>query len=166
MHPGKAASTTWCCTQAAIARTEPAATASSKVQKPRRNTSNKKLGLYHVSRRAPWRVRHHFPSESNAWYYCGPGLSPRRTLGKPRYTQVLPRGTSDGVHTSVSRITVTCRVRNNRIICQSSDPLGGMAITLNQWILLTARAIQSAAVAPNARRGTRLPSSQVPDLAR
>ena len=29
------------------------------------------------------RVRHHFPSESDSWYYCGPGPSPRRTLGKP-----------------------------------------------------------------------------------
>ena len=67
---------------------------------------------------------------------------------------------------SLEIITVTCRVRNNRIICQSSDPLGGMAITLNQWILLTARAIQSAAVAPNARRGTRLASSQVVRIAR
>ena len=113
-----------------------------------------------------WRVRHHFPSESNAWYYCGPGLSPRRTLGKPRYTQVLPRGTSGGVRASVSRITVTCRVRNNRIICQSSDPLEGMAITLNQWILLTARAARPDAVAPNARRGTRLPSPQVLRIAR
>ena len=67
---------------------------------------------------------------------------------------------------SLEIITVTCRVRNNRIICQSSDPLEGMAITLNQWILLTARAIQSDAVASNARRGTRLPSSQVSDVAR
>ena len=67
---------------------------------------------------------------------------------------------------SLEIITVTCRVRNNRIICQSSDPLEGMAITLNQWILLTARAIQSDAVAPHARRGTRLPSSQVSRIAR
>ena len=74
---------------------------------------------------------------------------------------------TDSVRVSVSqKITVTCRVRNNRIICQSSDPLEGMAITLNQWILLTARTIQSDAVAPNACRGTRLPSPQVPDVAR
>ena len=73
---------------------------------------------------------------------------------------------TDSVHTSVSRITVTCRVRNNRIICQSSDPLEGMAITLNQWILLTARAARPDAVAPNARRGTRLPPPQVSRIAR
>ena len=71
--------------------------------------------------------------------------------------------THAGTSASVSRITAMCRVRNNRIICQSSDPLEGMAITLNQWILLTARAIQSDAVAPNARRGTRLPPPQVSD---
>ena len=66
---------------------------------------------------------------------------------------------------SLEIITVTCWVRNNRIICQSSDPLG-MAITLNQWILLTARAARPDAVAPNARRGTRLVSSQVVRIAR
>ena len=74
--------------------------------------------------------------------------------------------THAGTSAGVSRITVMCRVRNNRIICQSSDPLEGMAITLNQWILLTARAARPDAVAPNARRGTRLPSPQVLRIAR
>ena len=73
---------------------------------------------------------------------------------------------TDSVHTSVSQITVTCRVRNNRIICQSSDPREGMAITLNQWILLTARAARPDAVAPSARRGKRLLPPQVSRIAR
>ena len=64
--------------------------------------------------------------------------------------------THAGTSASVSRITAMCRVRNNRIICQSSDPLEGMAITLNQWILLTARAARPDAVAPHARRGAHI----------
>ena len=129
------------------------ATASSKVQKPRRNTSNQKAGI--VSRQ---------PARGRA-----PGITSRAraTLGitaaraPPHAGRWESLDTHAGTRAGVSRITVTCRVRNNRIICQSSDPLEGMAITLNQWILLTACAIQSDAVAPNARRGTRLPSPQV-----
>ena len=122
---------------------------SCKVQKQRRNKSKTKLGLYHVSRRAPWR----FGITSRA----------RATLGitaaraPPHAGRWESLDTHAGTRAGVSRITVTCRVRNNRIICQSSDPLEGMAITLNQWILLTARAARPDAVVPNARRGRRLP---------
>ena len=131
---------------------------SSKVPKPRRTHQTKKLGLYHVSRRAPWR----FGITSRA----------RATLGitaaraPPHAGRWESLDTHAGTRASVSRITVTCRVRNNRIICQSSDPLEGMAITLNQWILLTARAARPDAVAPHARRGTRLPPPQVSRIAR
>ena len=145
---------------------------SCKVQKPRR-THRKKLGLYHVSRHAPWRfgitsraratlgitAARAFP-HAGRWESLATragtgcwnlGRVPEPHSGLNSATE-YPRThyRTNSVHTSVSRITVTCRVRNNRIICQSSDPLEGMAITLNQWILLTARAIQSDDVAPNA----------------
>ena len=143
------------------------------MQKPRRHTSKTKLGLYHVSRRVDARPAS-LPERERLLVLLRPGPLPTPDAGKASiHTQVLGSGTSDGCrnrilcftvplstharttgpttcNASVSRITVTCRVRNNRIICQSSDPLEGMAITLNQWILLTARAIQSDDVAPNA----------------
>ena len=137
---------------------QPAATVSCKVQKPRRNTSNQKAGI--VSRQ---------PARGRA---SGITSRARATLGitaaraPPHAGRWESLDTHAGTSASVSRITVTCRVRNNRIICQSSDPFEGMAITLNQWILLTARAIQSAAVPPNARRGTYLPPPQVSRIAR
>ena len=190
MHPRqKAASSKWPAPSSA-AISAPAATASSKVQKPRRHTSKTKLGLYHVSRRDFVARPASLPERERLLVLLRPGPLPTPDAGKASiHTQVLGSGTSDGCrnrilcftvplstharttgpttcNASVSRITVTCRVRNNRIICQSSDPPGGMAITLNQWILLTARAIQSDAVAPNARRGTRLPSPQVSRIAR
>ena len=135
-----------------------AATASCKVQKPRRNTSKKKAGI--VSRQ---------PARGRA---SGITSRARATLGitaaraPPHAGRWESLDTHAGTRAGVSRITVTCRVRNNRIICQSSDPLEGMAITLNQWILLTARAARPDAVAPNARRGTRLPPPQVSRIAR
>ena len=137
---------------------QPAATVSCKVQKPRRNTSNQKAGI--VSRQ---------PARGRA---SGITSRARATLGitaaraPPHAGRWESLDTHAGTRAGVSRITVTCRVRNNRIICQSSDPLEGMAITLNQWILLTARAARPDAVAPNARRGTRLPAPQVSDVAR
>ena len=137
---------------------QPAATASSKVQKPRRHTSKTKLGLYHVSRRVDARPAS-LPERERLLVLLRPGPLPTPDAGKALiHTQVLAPA-------SLEIITVTCRVRNNRIICQSSDPLEGMAITLNQWILLTARAARPDAVAPNARRGTRLPSPQVSRIA-
>ena len=127
---------------------------SCKVQKPRRTHRTKKLGLYHVSRRVDARPAS-LPERERLLVLLRPGPLPTPDAGKALiHTQVLA---------PASRITAMCRVRNNRIICQSSDPLEGMAITLNQWILLTARAARPDAVAPNARRGTRLPSPQVPD---
>ena len=125
---------------------QPAATVSCKVQN-RVATIENKAGI--VSRQ-PARLR------------GAPGITSRAraTLGitaaraPPHAGRWESLDTHAGTRAGVSRITVTCRVRNNRIICQSSDPLEGMAITLNQWILLTARAIQSDAVAPSARRGT------------
>ena len=136
---------------------QPAATVSCKVQNRVATHRNKKAGI--VSRQ---------PARGRA---SGITSRARATLGitaaraPPHAGRWESLDTHAGTSASVSRITVTCRVRNNRIICQSSDPLEGMAITLNQWILLTARAIQSDAVAPNARRGTRLPSSQVSRIA-
>ena len=125
---------------------QPAATVSCKVQN-RVATIENKAGI--VSRQ-PARLR------------GAPGITSRAraTLGitaaraPPHAGRWESLDTHAGTRAGVSRITVICRVRNNRIICQSSDPLEGMAITLNQWILLTARAIQSDAVAPSARRGT------------
>ena len=132
------------------------------MQKPRRNTSKTKLGLYHVSRRVFVARPASLPERERLLVLLRPGPLPTPDAGKASiHTQVLGSGTSDGCrnrilcftvplstharttgpttcNASVSRITVTCRVRNNRIICQSSDPLEGMAITLNQWILLTA----------------------------
>ena len=116
---------------------------SCKVQKPRRHTSKNKAGI--VSRQ-PARLR------------GAPGITSRAraTLGitaaraPPHAGRWESLDTHAGTSASVSRITVMCRVRNNRIICQSSDPLEGMAITLNQWILLTARVARPDAVAPNA----------------
>ena len=128
---------------------QPAATVSCKVQSRVATHRNKKAGI--VSRQ-PARLR------------GAPGITSRAraTLGitaaraPPHAGRWESLDTHAGTRAGVSRITVTCRVRNNRIICQSSDPLEGMAITLNQWILLTARAIQSDAVAPSARRGTHI----------
>ena len=141
---------------------------SCKVQKPRRTHRPHKAGI--VSRQ-PARL-------------CGaPGITSRAraTLGitaarafphAGRWESLATRRSYRGeprtacAPASLEIITVTCRVRNKLIICQSSDPLEGMAITLNQWILLTARAARPDAVAPNARRGTRLVSSQVVRIAR
>ena len=92
-----------------------------------------KLGLYHVPARFVARPAS-FPSESD-FVLLRPG-PPRRTLESAIHTGYARR---------LSRL-ITCRVRNNRAICQSSDPLEGMAITLNQWILLTARASPDAAL--------------------
>ena len=121
---------------------QPAATVSCKVQSRVATHRNKKAGI--VSRQ---------PARGRA---SGITSRARATLGitaaraPPHAGRWESLDTHAGTRTGVSRITVTCRVRNNRIICQSSDPLEGMAITLNQWILLTARAIQSDDVAPNA----------------
>ena len=147
---------------------QPAATASSKVQKPRRNKSKTKLGLYHVSRRVFVARPASLPEREQRLVLLRPGPFPHAGRWESLATRRSYRGEprTACAPASLEIITVTCRVRNNRIICQSSDPLEGMAITLNQWILLTARAIQSDAVAPNARRGTRLPSPQVSDVAR
>ena len=117
----------------------------------------KKLGLYHVSRRDFVARPASLPERERLLVLLRPGPLPTPDAGKALiHTQVL---------VPASRITAMCRVRNNRIICQSSDPLEGVAITLNQWILLTARAARPDAVAPHARHGTRLPSSQVSRIA-
>ena len=127
---------------------QPAATVSCKVQSRVATHRNKKAGI--VSRQ---------PARGRA---SGITSRARATLGitaaraPPHAGRWESLDTNAGTRASVSRITAMCRVRNNRIICQSSDPLEGMAITLNQWILLTARAIQSDAVAPNARHGTHI----------
>ena len=129
-----------------------------KVQKPRHHTNEHiskswdcitSAGATFVARPAS------LPEREQRLVLLRPGPLPTPDAGKALiHTQVL---------VPASRITAMCRVRNNRIICQSSDPLEGVAITLNQWILLTARAARPDAAAPNARRGTRLPSPQVPD---
>ena len=122
--------------------------------------SKTKLGLYHVSRRDFVARPASLPERERLLVLLRPGPLPTPDAGKALiHTQVLAPA-------SLEIITVTCRVRNNRIICQSSDPFEGMAITLNQWILLTARAARPDAAAPNARRGTRLPPPQVVRIAR
>ena len=147
---------------------QPAATVSCKVQKPRRNTSNQKAGI--VSRQparlcgAPGITSRARATLSITAARASPHAGRWESLATRRSYRGEPRTAC--APASLEIITVTCRVRNNRIICQSSDPLEGMAITLNQWILLTARAIQSDAVAPSARRGTHLLSSQVVRIAR
>ena len=80
--PAKQRVATWCCTQAAIARTEPAATASSKVQKPRRHTSKTKLGLYHVSRRDFVARPASLPEREQRLVLLRPGPLPTPDAGK------------------------------------------------------------------------------------
>jgi len=132
--------------------------------KPCRNTSNASESWDCITSAGAtsWRARHHFPSESNAWYYCGPGLFPTPDAGKASLHAGPTAGTSDGVRASVPRNNHSHvpgeEQPNNLSIFR---PLEGMAITLNQWILLTARAARPDAVAPNARHGTYLPSPQV-----
>ena len=149
---------------------EAASAASCKVQKPRNHTNE------HISKSwdcitsagAPRGVSASLPEREQRLVLLRPGPFPHAGRWESLATRRSYRGDprTACAPASLEIVTVTCRVRNNRIICQSSDPLEGMAITLNQWILLTARAIQSDAVAPNACRGTRLPSPQVPDVAR
>ena len=85
-------------------RWTPAATASSKVQNPRRHTSNQKAGI--VSRQ---------PARGRA---SGITSRARATLGitaaraPPHAGRWESLDTHAGTRASVSRITVTCRVRN------------------------------------------------------
>ena len=135
---------------------EAASAASCKVQKPRHHTNKhiiKKLGLYHVSRRAFRGASASLPEREQRLVLLRPGPFPHAGRWESLATRRSYRGEprTACAPASLEIITVTCRVRNNRIICQSSDPREGMAITLNQWILLTARAARPDAVAPNAR---------------
>ena len=128
---------------------------SCKVQKPRRHTNE------HISKSwdcitsagAPRGVSASLPEREQRLVLLRPGPFPHAGRWESLATRRSYRGEprTACAPASLEIVTVTCWVRNNRIICQSSDPLEGMAITLNQWILLTARAARPDAVAPNAR---------------
>ena len=86
-----AARATQCSSAAAIAETAAPSgkAASSKVQKPRRNTSKTKLGLYHVSRRVDARPAS-LPERERLLVLLRPGPLPTPDAGKALiHTQVL-----------------------------------------------------------------------------